>query len=114
MIKNKRILANYLLYQGKIYKNTIFEIGEIGDIILFPIEQEIASTVFISGIVIVSKENLLEEQYREICEMFKSEQDIKLKAKEIDSYLTKNHLYTIKNSTFVILYYDAGRIRIID
>lgn len=109
MENNKRIYAHYILYQGKIYINTILEIGEC-NIRLFPFEQEIANTVFISGIVVVNKD-ISEEHRREICEIFKSEQDTNLKAKEINNYLKKNYLFSVLNSKFEILYYDAGKIK---
>ncbi len=110
MEKNKRIFAHYILYQGKIYKNTILEIGEC-NIGLFPFEQEIAETIFISGIIVVCNNNISEIHKRRVLDILKSPHDLNYKSREINRYFVSYDLYTCYNSQNMILYYNEEQLK---
>ena len=110
MGKNKRIYAHYILYQGGIYKNTILEIGE-SNVQLFPFEQELADTIFISGIVVVCDENISNIHQSSVLGILKSPLDLNVKSREMNTYFIEHELYFSPDSRYVILYYNDGQLQ---
>lgn len=110
MGKNKRIYAHYILYQGGIYKNTILEIGE-SNVQLFPFEQEIADTIFISGIVVVCDENISNIHQSSVLGILKSPLDLNIKSREMNRYLIEHKLYLPSDSRNMILYHNDGQLQ---
>lgn len=59
---SRKILANIILHQGRVYKNSVLEIGEDNSVTVLPFDGETAATTFISGIVAVCNANAINEE----------------------------------------------------
>ena len=84
MRKTKRVFAHYILYNGEIYKNNILEVGENYDVVLMPFEQEIDNTIFISGVVVVCNEDVINKYRCELSTIINSNQKLDKKAEKIN------------------------------
>lgn len=84
--------------------------GECG-IVLSPFKQEIAGTIFISGIIVVCDKNISKTQQSLVLEILKSSHDLNLKSREINKYFVSHNLYTYSNSRNMILYYNEGQLK---
>ena len=106
---NKRVFAHYILYEGQIYKNTILEIRD-SNIRLFPFKEEIAGTVFFSGIILVCNVDISRTHLCSLLKIYKSSQDFSMKSEEIRCYLKDNNLYPVSKSKMAILFYEAEQL----
>lgn len=82
-----KILAHYILYNKKIYRNSIVEIAD-NRVNISSFEDEIANTEFHNGIILVSKKDYSEsiEHFSFLVKQFESISDAVVKiAEELDN-----------------------------
>lgn len=52
-MKMQRIFAHRIIFEGRTYVNHVIELDDNGRVRLFPFEEEVHSTTFVSGSVVV-------------------------------------------------------------
>ena len=57
MLKNRRVLAHYVVCNGRVYANSVLGLDSNGGYQVEPFTHEIASTEFVSGVVAVCDTN---------------------------------------------------------
>ena len=58
MQNNRRVLAHYVVYQGRVFKNSILASNFSKGFIVEQFTHEVASTEFVSGVVAVCDEDI--------------------------------------------------------
>ncbi len=56
-----RYLANVVLHRGKVYRNSIVEITPGGVLSIIPFTDELHSTTYISGIILVARREAVDD-----------------------------------------------------
>lgn len=94
-----RYLCNIILYNGEIYYNSIISITN-QNIEITPFDQELHSTIFLSGCLILYPKHTFTKQDKEnIFNIFNFSDDIKSSAIVTNNYILNNDLIFSLNKT---------------
>ncbi len=108
-----RVLAHFVLHQGRIYEKTILEIDG-AELRLSSFVQEIANTEFFSGIIALCNRLLTDEHAAELSKTLCLTDDISVQAGKVDDYLSHRDLYSSSILDMRLLFAENGRCQIKD
>lgn len=84
------------------HHNAMLEVGDAGECFISEYDGEVASTEFISGIIIVCSPTVLEEHISNIVSIAESVNEISPRAEKIHNYLSEANLYTHESEKLVL------------
>ena len=90
----QRYLTHIILCEGIMHHNAILELGDAGECLISVYDGEIASTEFVSGIIIVCSSAVLEGHISNIASVAESVNEIGPRAEKIHNYLYDAGLYS--------------------
>ncbi|MBR1964375.1 MAG: hypothetical protein IKA19_06760 [Muribaculaceae bacterium] len=105
----QRYLTHIVLCEGIMHHNAILELGDAGECLISVYDGEIASTEFVSGIIIVCSSAVLEGHISNIAFVAESVNEIGPRAEKIHNYLYDAGLYSKESMTSVLAVESAGK-----
>lgn len=105
----QRYLTHIILCEGIMHHNAILELGDAGEYLISVYDGEIASTEFVSGIIIVCSSAVLEGHITNIASVAESVNEIGPRAEKIHNYLYDAGLYSKESMTSVLAVETAGK-----
>ncbi len=105
----QRFLTHIVLCEGIMHHNAILEVGDAGECLISVYDGEIASTEFVSGIIIVCSSAVLEGHISNIASVAESVNEIRPRAEKIHNYLYDAGLYSKESMTSVLAVESAGK-----
>ena len=105
----QRYLTHIILCEGIMHHNAILELGDAGECLISVYDGEIASTEFVSGIIIVCSSAVLEGHISNIAFVAESVNEIGPRAEKIHNYLCDAGLYSKESMTSVLAVESAGK-----